>query len=192
MRFRWSLKLMNPRVPMPIRRLLVNLIRTTILPRLTTGIEQVPTQWRSTSLIHETNSIGMMTIYLPTAKLMTITLESQSLPKKVNFNIPLDRRIVSFPGVHGKTNMASFVNMASRVECRHTATSEFITFDDVIYKYVIPTESCEQTLVKTINEIQVTVQAKGPMKILRFGMGKSILVEVIPENANVVPKVLVS
>ena len=187
MKFDWSLKLMDPKIPLPIRRLIVNIIKMTILPR--TNVIQ---QWRPTPFIHEQNSNGNITLYLREPKLLSVKIQSNHLPTYVNFNIPLNRRIESLPVVHGSTNMARFVDVLTKVECTHRATNEFITFDNVIYKYSIPSESCEQTLVKTINNVQVTVQAKGAMKILRFRMDKSVLVEVIPEKSSAVPKVKVS
>ena len=187
MKFDWNMKLMDRRVPLQIRRLIITILRMTILPRSTNGIEQL----RPMPLIHEQNSYGVMTLYLRSPKLLSMTIQSPQLPANVNLMIPLNRRIEAFPCAHGPTNMARFVDVATKVECRHTATNEFITFDGVRYEYTIPNESCEQTLVKTINNATVTVQAKGVMRILRFRMAGSLLVEVIPQKATAVPRVMV-
>ena len=187
MKFNWSLKLMDRTVPLQIRRLIINILQMTILPRSTNGIEQL----RPMPLIHERNSWGIMSLYLKSPKLLSMKIESPQLPTTVKFMIPLNRRIETFPCSHGPNNMAKFVDVATKVECIHTTTNEFITFDGVRYEYTFPTESCEQTLVRTINNVSVTAQAKGNMKILRFRMGDSVLVEVIPETPTGLPRVMV-
>ena len=187
MKFNWSLKLMDQSIPLQIRRLIINILRMTILPRSTNGIEQL----RPMPLIHERNSMGIVSLYLRSPKLLSMTIESPQLPTTVKFMIPLNRRIETFPSSLGPINMAKFVDVATRVECIHTTTNEFITFDGVRYEYTFPTESCEQTLVRTINNVSVTAQAKGNMKILRFRMGDSVLVEVIPQTPTGLPRVMV-
>ena len=111
---------------------------------------------------------------------------------KVRMEIPITKRIESLPGIYGPKTLTRFTKLATRRVCT-LLRDMMTTFDDVDYKYTIPTPKCEQILVATTKELRgvnVTTQKVGRFQILRLKM-KDVVVEVVPTKETEIPTVKV-
>ncbi|XP_066926977.1 vitellogenin-like [Clytia hemisphaerica] len=191
MEFNWFVRL--EKLPLPIRRTIISILQTIFNPATIHGIERLPLEITTKEIFPESEiTKGTLSLRKLGPALLSVKLNSPFLPA-FEMEIPISKRIESLPGIYGPKTLTRFTKLATRRVCtllRDTMT----TFDDVDYKFTMPTPKCEQILVETTKElrgVKVTTQKAGRFQILRLRIN-DVIVEVVPTKETVIPTVKIN
>ena len=184
---------------LPLQRIFYLILEKVFIPLPPSGIEKIPMILTASPGIRESKIInGTLTLSLinsQTLRIRNIASLHPSVLPVMTIDVPLPRQLEFFP--IGRKVLPLVQQLSStfvRQVCKHSWQS-FVTFDQIPYKYNLPTAKCDHVLVQTRSSfkpyLRVAIRKEEKqMRIVKF-LIDDIMVEITPVQPTQPPKIAV-